>query len=97
MLFFFFFFLSRRFFFFELSDDELLELELEESESDEESEDEESDDDDEEEDELSFLASFLKRSNKYKVEQIYKDSLDLIPLPSTSVKIQIIGGKGYLR
>ena len=95
MLFFFFFFLSRRFFFFELSDDELLELELEESESDEESEDEESDD--EEEDELSFLASFLKRSNKYKVEQIYKDSLDLIPLPSTSVKIQIIGGKVYLR
>ena len=28
-----------------------------------------------------------------KVEKILKDSLDLIPSPSTSVKIQIMGGK----
>ena len=31
-----------------------------------------------------------------KVEKIYEDSLDLIPSPLTSVKIQIIGGKVYL-
>ena len=31
-----------------------------------------------------------------KVEKIYKDRLDLIPFPSPSVKIQIIGGKVYL-
>jgi hypothetical protein len=34
---------------------------------------------------------------KDKVEKILKDSLDLIPSPSISVKIQIIGGKVYLR
>ena len=33
----------------------------------------------------------------YKVEKIYEDSLDLIPSPSPSVKIQIIGWKVYLR
>ena len=33
----------------------------------------------------------------FKVENIYKRSLDLIPSPSPSVKIQIIGGKVYLR
>ena len=32
-----------------------------------------------------------------KVEKIQEDSLDLIPSPSPSVKIQIIGGKVYLR
>ena len=32
-----------------------------------------------------------------KVEKIYEDSLDSIPSPSPSVKIQIIGGKVYLR
>jgi hypothetical protein len=31
----------------------------------------------------------------FKVEKIWEDSLDLIPTPS--VKIQIIGGKAYLR
>ena len=32
-----------------------------------------------------------------KVEKIWEDSLDLIPSPLPSVKIQIIGGKVYLR
>ena len=32
-----------------------------------------------------------------KAEKIYEDSLDSIPSPSPSVKIQIIGGKIYLR
>ena len=32
-----------------------------------------------------------------KVEKIQEDSLDLISSPSPSVKIQIIGGKVYLR
>ena len=32
-----------------------------------------------------------------KVENIYEDSLDLIPSPSPSVKIQIVGGKVCLR
>ena len=32
-----------------------------------------------------------------KVEKIFEDSLDSIPSPSPSVKIQIIGGKVYLR
>ena len=33
----------------------------------------------------------------FKVEKILEDRLDLIPSPSHSVKIQIIGGKVYLR
>ena len=33
----------------------------------------------------------------FKVEKILKGSLDLIPSPSTSVKIQIMGGKVCLR
>ena len=33
----------------------------------------------------------------FEVEKILKGSLDLIPSPSASVKIQIIGGKVYLR
>ena len=33
---------------------------------------------------------------KGKVENIYEDSPDLIPSPSPSVKVQIIGGKVYL-
>ena len=32
-----------------------------------------------------------------KVEKILKGSLDSIPLPSTSMKIQIMGGKVWLR
>ena len=32
-----------------------------------------------------------------KVEKVLEDSLDSIPSPSTSVKIQIIGGKVYFR
>ena len=32
-----------------------------------------------------------------KVEKVLKGSLDLIPSPSSSVKIQIMGGKVYLR
>ena len=32
-----------------------------------------------------------------KVENIIKNSLDLIPLPSPSVKTQIMGGEGCLR
>jgi hypothetical protein len=39
----------------------------------------------------------LAFNNKKKVEKILKDSLDSIPSPSTSVKMQIIGGKVYLR
>ena len=33
----------------------------------------------------------------YKVEKIQEDSLDSIPSPLPTVKIQIIGGKVYLR
>ena len=32
--------------------------------------------------------------NKVKVKKIYEDSLDSIPSPLPSVKIQIMGGKG---
>ena len=32
-----------------------------------------------------------------KVEKIYEESLDSIPSPSPSLKIQIIGGNVYLR
>ena len=35
--------------------------------------------------------------NRSKVENIEEDILDLIPLPSPSVKIQIMGAKVYLR
>ena len=41
---------------------------------------------------LLFLSG---NSDFYKVDNIQKDSMDSIPSPS--VKIQIIGGKGYLR
>ena len=41
-----------------------------------------------------FSAHFALNS---KVEKILKGSLDLIPLPSLSVKIQIMGGKICLR
>ena len=37
------------------------------------------------------------RRRKSKVEKILKGSLDSIPSPSPSVKIQIMGGKCYLR
>ena len=36
-------------------------------------------------------------TSESKVDKILKGSLDLIPSPSPSVKIQIIGGKVYLR
>ena len=41
----------------------------------------------------------IKEEKKYygKVEKIWEYSLDSIPSPSPSVKIQIIGGKVYLR
>ena len=39
----------------------------------------------------------VKDSLPGKVEKILKGSLDLIPSPSHSVKIQIIEGKVYLR
>ena len=35
----------------------------------------------------------LLNSSKDKVEKFLKDRLDLIPSPSSSVKIQIMGGK----
>ena len=34
---------------------------------------------------------------RIKVEKILEGSLDSIPSPSPSVKIQTMGGKGYLR
>ena len=34
-----------------------------------------------------------KIKNTYKVEKIFEDSLDLIPSPSSSVEIQIMGGQ----
>ena len=37
------------------------------------------------------------KGGKFKVENVLKGSLDLIPSPSPSVKIQIMGGKIYLR
>ena len=40
---------------------------------------------------------FSWKFQKGKVEKIEEDSLDLISSPSPTVKIQIIGGKFYLR
>ena len=37
--------------------------------------------------------SQIQKQNQGKVEKISEDRLDLIPSPSPSVKIQIIGGK----
>ena len=42
-------------------------------------------------------AVYVLKSHEYKVEKILKGSLNLIPSPSPSVKIQIIGGKVCLR
>ena len=42
-------------------------------------------------------SSWQEQPLKYKVEKILEDSLDLIPSQLPSVKIQIIGGKVYLR
>jgi hypothetical protein len=36
---------------------------------------------------------FCSKIHKYKVEKISKGSLDSIPLPLSSVKIQTMGGK----
>ena len=47
-----------------------------------------------------FMRHFLKIPTivpTFKVEKIWKGSLDLIPSPSPSVKIQIMGGKVSLR
>ena len=48
---------------------------------------------------LLLLSKYMLNVDKIKVsakvEKIYKESQDLIPSPS--VKIQIIGGKAYLR
>ena len=39
----------------------------------------------------------FEKKHMYKVEKIREDSLDSIPSPLPTVKIQIIGGKVYLR
>ena len=41
--------------------------------------------------------NYVKMAGSGKVEEILKDSLDLIPSPSSVVKIQIIGEKVCLR
>ena len=43
-----------------------------------------------------LINSMLEYKMRFKVEKIIKDSLDSIPSPSPSVKIQIIGGKSVL-
>ena len=43
---------------------------------------------------LRYLATTL---NCFKVEKNLEGGLDLIPSPSTSMKIQIMGGKVFLR
>ena len=43
------------------------------------------------------LGSLPQKLLQGKVEKIYKDNLDSISSPSSTVKIQIIGGKVYLR
>jgi hypothetical protein len=47
--------------------------------------------------ETTKVKHFLRLSHLFKVEKILKGSLDLIPLPSPSVKIQIMGGIVCLR
>ena len=42
---------------------------------------------------LDLFLVIWKQKKVVKVEKIYEDSLDSIPSPSPSVKIQIIGGK----
>ena len=44
-----------------------------------------------------FIPTHFKSVTHCKVEKILKGSLDLISSPSSSVKIQIMGGKVYLR
>ena len=46
---------------------------------------------------ISKLKKYLLKSQVCKVEKILKGSLDSIPSPSPSVKIQIMGGKVCLR
>ena len=46
---------------------------------------------------LNPIFADLEGKNAFKVQKILRGSLDLIPLPSLSVKIQIIGGKVCLR
>ena len=50
--------------------------------------------------ECTKVKEYLAKSlllNLYQVENTLEDNLDLIPSPSHLVKIQIIGGKVYLR
>ena len=44
--------------------------------------------------EHAFIAHPIFKADSGKVEKILKGSLDSIPSPSPSVKIQIMGGKG---
>ena len=46
---------------------------------------------------LETFVFWTKSDELGKVEKIREDSLDSIPAPSNLVKIQIIGGKVYLR
>ena len=46
---------------------------------------------------VSKIELYLYVNVVVKVEKISEDSLDSIPSPSPSAKIQIIGGKVYLR
>ena len=46
---------------------------------------------------MTLRANILEIDSWLKVEKILKGSLDSIPSPSTSVKIQIMGGKVCLR
>ena len=48
-------------------------------------------------DNSSLSESTATEKDYSKVEQILEDSLDLIPSPSSLVKIQIMGWKVYLR
>jgi len=47
--------------------------------------------------EHAFIAHPIFKADSGKVENILKGSLDSIPSPSSSVKIQIMGGKVCLR
>ena len=46
---------------------------------------------------LKFRWQFCVKSSPFKVEKISEDSLDSIPSSSSQLKVQIIGGKVYLR
>ena len=46
---------------------------------------------------IELQPKYLWKQKQSKVENVFKGTLDLIPSPSPSVKIQIMGGKVYLR